>query len=59
MQSHWELSDSGPPRRTYQLTTVGGRHLRASEEAVGGLLGLLEEFVSRSRVALADAPGVP
>lgn len=57
VRSQWQLSDSGPPRRTYELTAGGTRCLRASEQAVRSLLGLLEAFAARSRVALGSCVG--
>ena len=51
--SAWESSDSGPDRRTYELTRrgveelhVAARELAAARETLGAFLSRYEEFVA-------------
>ena len=47
VRSAWEASESGPDRRTYELTRAGMEHLHDAAEALEGTRELLDVFLSR------------
>ena len=47
VRSSWERSESGPDRRTYELTRPGMEHLHESAAALEATRGLLDLFLSR------------
>ncbi len=59
VRSAWEPSETGPDRRTYQLTRAGMEHLH--EQAIGlqSCRGLLDRFLGRYGEFVSLAPGAP
>ena len=47
VRSAWEASESGPDRRTYELTRAGMEHLHDAAAAIEGTRELLDVFLSR------------
>ena len=47
VQSSWEPSDTGPDRRTYELTRAGMEHLHDTAAGLEATRGLLDLFLSR------------
>lgn len=52
VSSWWEASQSGPPRRTYELTAAGRAALDAEEVELRSTIGLLAELVERIAAVL-------
>ncbi len=63
VRSAWEPSESGPDRRTYELTRPGMEHLHEAAASLAATRRLLDAFLSRygEFVALPRerAPGPP
>ena len=60
VRSAWQHSESGPDRRTYELTRKGMQHLHSSATALAETRRVLDAFLSRYEefVALGQAaPG--
>ncbi len=47
VRSAWEPSESGPDRRTYELTRPGMEHLHKAAASLEATRGLLDVFLSR------------
>jgi poly-beta-hydroxybutyrate-responsive repressor len=47
VRSAWEPSESGPDRRTYELTRPGMEHLNEAAASLEATRGLLDVFLSR------------
>jgi PadR family transcriptional regulator, regulatory protein PadR len=58
VHSVWEASQTGPARRTYEITRAGMEHLHEAAHALLGGLELVDVFLSRygEFVALDHAP---
>jgi PadR family transcriptional regulator len=63
VRSVWEPSESGPDRRTYEITRAGMEELHrnakaiaAGHQVVGGFLSRYEEFVALSRAPRPERP---
>jgi PadR family transcriptional regulator, regulatory protein PadR len=63
VRSVWEPSETGPDRRTYEITRAGMEELHrsakaiaAGQEAVAAFLSRYEEFVALPRTTRSDKP---
>lgn len=54
--SYWEVSDAGPPRRTYEVTADGRDRLVTCRQSISVLRSRLDDFLERSQIVLATAP---
>lgn len=57
VSSRWEASQSGPPRRTYELTAAGREALAVEADELHVTIGLLAELVERIEVARSATAG--
>lgn len=54
VESWWEPSESGPPRRSYQLTEEGEEWLHLEAGELRETLELLQEYLARCDQVLAE-----
>lgn len=55
VQSWWEPSESGPARRTYEITRAGTKSLRTHITEIEAVVALLTGLVDRHRAATGSA----
>ncbi len=55
LESWWEISSSGPPRRTYALTPEGRAALAVEVAEIESTVGLLGELVDRATRVLGSS----
>lgn len=49
VKSTWDVGETGPGRRVYELTAAGRRSLERSAAGVAGLQALVAEYLARYR----------